>query len=106
MIKVWVRRDGGKITAYRVEGHAGWAQVGQDIVCAAVSALVIASENGLCEIADAVLESRSSVGRLEVELKLDLEEISRIKADAILETMINALHVIKAQHPSAIRIFE
>jgi len=106
MIEVWVRRDGGKITAYRVEGHAGWAQAGRDIACAAVSALVVGTENGLDEVAGAVKESRSSDGKLEVELKQELGEEARIMADAILETMLNALRKIEIQHPRTVRIYD
>lgn len=106
MIEVWVRRDSGQITAYRVEGHAGRAQAGSNIVCAAVSALVIGTENGLDEVAGAVLRSQSSDGKLEVELKKELGGEARIMAEAILETMLNALRKIEYQHPRAIKIHD
>lgn len=106
MIKVWIRRDGGRVAGYRVEGHSGWDRAGRDIVCAAVSALVIGTENGLDEVAGAVAGSRSSEGTLEVELKDGLGEEARIMADAILETMLNALRRIQTQHPGSIRIFD
>jgi uncharacterized protein YsxB (DUF464 family) len=106
MIKVWVRRDGEEITAFRVEGHAGCGAAGQDIVCAAVSALVIGAENGLREIADAVEASSSSEGRLEVELIANLDGEARIKADAMLMMMLNALEKIRVQHPNVIKIYD
>lgn len=99
MIEVWVRKDGGKTVSYRVEGHAGWALSGKDIVCAAASALTIGAENGLCHVAGAVLESRSEEGFLEVRLKPALDNISRIQAEAIIDTMVLALEGISRSYP-------
>ncbi|MGI6070016.1 MAG: ribosomal-processing cysteine protease Prp [Blautia sp.] len=47
MIKVTVTKSNGKYTEFHSSGHAGYAQEGQDIVCAAVSALVITTANAL-----------------------------------------------------------
>ena len=37
---------------FRSEGHAGYAEAGEDIVCAAVSALVITAVNSLEKLTD------------------------------------------------------
>ncbi|MGN6713552.1 hypothetical protein SAMN02745136_00186 [Anaerocolumna jejuensis DSM 15929] len=48
MITLSVYKDAdGKITGFRSTGHAGFAESGQDIVCAAVSALVINTVNSI-----------------------------------------------------------
>lgn len=39
--------ESGELTGFLVHGHAGYADVGQDIVCAGVSALVQAAVLGL-----------------------------------------------------------
>ncbi|HNV34221.1 MAG TPA: ribosomal-processing cysteine protease Prp [Bacillota bacterium] len=106
MIKVWVLKDGKRTVSYRVEGHAGWADYGNDIVCAAVSAIVIGAENGLCEIAGAVEKATSKDGYLEVELKRVLDERSSIQAEAIIGTMVVTLKAIAGQYPDRIHIFE
>ncbi|HNZ09422.1 MAG TPA: ribosomal-processing cysteine protease Prp [Bacillota bacterium] len=106
MIKVWVLKDHGRTVSYRVEGHAGWADFGDDIVCAAVSALVIGAENGLCEVAGAVEKATSEDGFLEVELKRVLDERSSIQAEAIIGAMVVALRAIAEQYPDRINIFE
>ena len=106
MIEVWVRRDGGKIAGYRVEGHAGWAESGSDIVCAAVSALTIAAANGLDRLAGAVSKSESSEGRLEVVLKGGIGEKAEVKAEAILETMLGGLRDIREEYPGRIKIYD
>lgn len=106
MIEVWVRRDGGKIAGYRVEGHAGWAESGSDIVCAAVSALTIAAANGLDRLAGAVSKSESSEGRLEVVLKGGIGGKAEVKAKAILETMLGGLRDIREEYPGRIKIYD
>jgi hypothetical protein len=47
MIKVMVSRKGGSYLEFECRGHADYAGEGQDIICAAVSALVITTVNSL-----------------------------------------------------------
>lgn len=62
MIQILVRT--GKIT---VAGHAGYAPSGQDIVCAAVSALTLTLIRGLEQIADMEIESQEAPGNVCIE---------------------------------------
>lgn len=48
MIRVTiVRTSDGECSGFRLEGHAGAAEEGQDIVCAAVSVLVLNTVNSI-----------------------------------------------------------
>ncbi len=48
MIRITVyQNDSEKCCGFRMEGHAGYAAYGNDIVCAAVSALVINTVNSI-----------------------------------------------------------
>ena len=47
MITVTVSKKSNSYISFVSEGHAGYAEEGQDIVCAAVSALVINTVNSL-----------------------------------------------------------
>ena len=48
MITISVYKDAdGKLTGFRSTGHAGFAESGQDIICAAVSALIINTVNSI-----------------------------------------------------------
>lgn len=42
----------GEITGFRSEGHAGYADEGEDIVCAAISALIINTINSINELTE------------------------------------------------------
>lgn len=57
MITATFNKKNELITNFTIEGHANFASSGNDIVCAAVSALVIATSNTLshyekCEVKD------------------------------------------------------
>ena len=48
MIKVWIYRNAdGEMNGFKCSGHAGFAESGQDIICSAVSALVINTMNSI-----------------------------------------------------------
>lgn len=50
-----------------VSGHAGYAPVGQDIVCAAVSALTLTLIQGLEQIACMEIQSQEAPGNVCIE---------------------------------------
>ena len=51
MTTVQVRRDGLGVCGLTVEGHAGYAKSGSDIVCAAASVLITTCANALQSVA-------------------------------------------------------
>ena len=58
MINITVKKRNGSYLDFLSRGHAGYAEEGQDIVCAAVSALIITTVNSL----DAFTEEKIEVG--------------------------------------------
>ena len=50
MITITVKKRNGNYLEFVSKGHAGYAEEGQDIVCAAVSVLVINTVNSLEDI--------------------------------------------------------
>ena len=47
MIRVTVEKSNDTYVSFRSKGHAGYAPAGEDIVCAAVSALIITTVNSI-----------------------------------------------------------
>lgn len=62
MIEVYICRSGDHYNEFYVEGHANYAEMGKDIVCAAVSALTITLENALGQLLDVPLMEKQYVG--------------------------------------------
>jgi hypothetical protein len=52
MIQVQAICENGHYKKFMIDGHAGYAEAGEDIVCAAVSALVINTINSIEEFTD------------------------------------------------------
>ncbi|HHW54258.1 MAG: ribosomal-processing cysteine protease Prp [bacterium] len=106
MINIAIERDkGGRIVAFRVRGHAGYATYGKDIVCAAVSALTQAAIIGLEEYLALEPTVVIEPGLLECTLKERPEGLAA-QVDAILETMLLGLGGVAAEYPDCVCIIE
>ena len=67
MVQVTIRRDSReRLSSFFASGHAGWADSGQDVVCAAVSTLLQAAWLGLDEVAGIAVAGTREAGRLEL----------------------------------------
>ncbi|WP_414838889.1 ribosomal-processing cysteine protease Prp [Carnobacterium sp. TMP28] len=63
------KNEDGEITSFKVEGHAGYAPSGRDIVCVAVSALVVGTINGSEGLTDATIDTAVSHRFIKVDIK-------------------------------------
>jgi len=107
VIKVQVRRrSDGSIVELRTEGHAGYADPGEDIVCAAVTALVVTAQLGLEHVAAHPHEGRADAGIAYCRLLPGGTPESAVKAQAILETTLLGLKDIEKDYKDYIRVTE
>lgn len=86
--------------AFRVRGHAGFAKAGRDIVCAAISALVLAAANGLrahCKAAPVISDAPEAY-------ELRLPRPANPRAQAVLETLVSGLEAIAVSYPTYLRV--
>ena len=87
----------GQIREFELSGHAGFAEEGQDIICAGVSALSIAAVNGLEHFLAVVPKVQEADGHLTCRLEgmadQDLE-----KAQWILQTMALGIEQIRTTY--------
>ena len=101
------KRPGGEIVEFWVEGHAGYADPGEDIVCAGVSALAVTALIGLKKVARAAMESERREGHVWVKLQEPPKSPeSWTRAQAILQTTLLGLKDIQKDHPAYIRVTE
>lgn len=105
MVTVRVTREaGGAVSAFEVTGHAGQGPRGQDIVCAAVSALVQTAALGLDERLGIPAVVAAGPGRFACSLPRELPDPIRLRAQDILETMCLGLAAIAREHPRNVRL--
>jgi len=106
VIRLQVAKDSGHIVRFSVDGHAGYGTYGHDIVCAAVSALVISSINGLALHAGIEPKCNQKEGHIDCHVNSN-ESWDNLKwavVDGILKTMVSGLESIKDQYPGSISI--
>ena len=102
MLTVTFRRDShNRLSSVFAEGHAGWADAGEDLVCAAVSAILQAAWGGLTDHAHVEVEGERTGGRLAMRWP----EAARDRADvtAIVATAELAVVQIAGQYPKHVR---
>lgn len=81
MIHATFRRESNLVTSFTIKGHANYAKYGQDIVCAAVSSISLATVNSLAKYT--YLEVSELSGYLSVELSIP-DEVDKFKAVEVL----------------------
>ena len=102
MIRAILWRDaGGQYTGYQLEGHAGWADSGEDIVCAAASVLSITCLNALESVAGLVPEvAGGDNGSLRVRLPAKLTDAQRHDAQVLMGFLRQGLHDLSTDYPA------
>lgn len=106
MTRVCFCLERGEILGFSAQGHSGYAESGQDIVCAAISALTQTCELGLREVAgiDVLVKRNDDAGRYEVRLPENVDDASMLKAQVIFSTLLTGLRSIESSYPDFIRV--
>ena len=85
--------EGDRITGFSISGHSGYAEAGQDIVCAAISAVVTMAEATINDVCGAKAKVRVGENEARITLKLpktcDEEETVQAVLAGMMVTLIN-----------------
>ena len=84
MITITVKKRNGNYLEFVSKGHAGYAEEGQDIVCAAVSALIITTVNSLEKFTDDKFDVQEEDGFVSIHFRNDLSERGMLLMDSLL----------------------
>ena len=94
MIRVTLRRTGsGLYAGYEITGHAGWAEKGHDIVCAAASFLGITCANA---------ENKTGDGYLSVRFPAESGE----KAQTVMQVLRQGFLDLADTYPDYVKLNE
>jgi uncharacterized protein YsxB (DUF464 family) len=103
MITAEFRKSGDKLIGFKVGGHSGYAESGQDIICAAVSSAVELAE---CIINDTMYaDAKVSVNNKTAAVSLAIKENDE-NARAVIEGLKIYLTYLSEQYPENIRVRE
>ena len=95
-----------RITGFSVSGHSGYAEAGQDIVCAAITALVTMAEatiNDVCG-AKAKVRVKEEDARITLTLPASCDEEETVQA--VLAGMMLTLCSMRDDYPDYIEVLE
>lgn len=104
MVRVMIFRSNHQVIGYEIKGHSGFAEAGQDIVCAAVSVLAQTGANALEKIAGVKPEIHLKDGYLQVILPKNLQESEREQAKIIFETILIGLQDVVEAYPRYVKL--
>ena len=95
-----------RITGFSVSGHSGYAEAGQDIVCAAISAVVTMAEATINEVcgANAKVRVKEEDARITLTLPTSCDEEDAIQA--VLAGMMLTLCSMRDDYSDYIEVLE
>ena len=107
MIKINIcRNKEGCISEFTVSGHAGYAEEGSDIVCAAVSVLVINTINAIEALTNTVFQCKTDEaegGFLQVSIP-NIHEQADHDACVLLKSLVMGLNDVEKEYSSYVII--
>lgn len=105
MITVSVLRDGDNaIAGFKVKGHAGFADPGEDIVCAGVSTVTVGTVNSIEKLTGTVMDAKMKHGFLNAVLPGDVDPDKAGQVQLLLSSMVVMLKGIEGSYGKYIQI--
>lgn len=101
MIDVFIRKAGDHYTEWYVTGHAGYAERGKDIVCAAVSALTITLENAMGALADVPVMKKQCAFPEDARIYLP---VPSDKTDLLIEAYKIGVEGLQEAYPNYVQL--
>jgi len=101
-------KDG--IVSLEASGHAGFADHGEDIVCAAISVLMQTAVNSLEKVAgipeNKFIYEMDEDGYMYLEKPAKLDKTIDAKAEIVLQTVLTGLEGIAEAYPQYIKLYK
>ncbi|MDO5568811.1 MAG: ribosomal-processing cysteine protease Prp [bacterium] len=101
MIKINIQKEHNVLKNISISGHAMYDNIGKDIVCSAVSSIVICSINAIIMLNEDSIIVNQEDNKIEIKI-LNYDEIT----NKLLLNMMNLLKEIKNNYPKNIKIKE
>ena len=95
-----------RIIGFSVSGHSGYAEAGQDIVCAAISAVVTMAEATINDVCGAKAKVRVKEEDARITLTLPASCDEEESVQAVLAGMLLTLCSLRDDYPDYIEVLE
>ena len=98
--------EGDRITGFSISGHSGYAEAGQDVVCAAISAVVTMAEATINDVCGAKAKVRVKDEQARISLTLPVSCDEEETVQAVLAGMMITLAGMRDDYPDYIEVLE
>ena len=95
-----------RIKGFSISGHSGYAEAGQDIVCAAISAIVTMAEATINDVCGAKAKVRVKEEDARITLTLPTSCDEEESVQAVLAGMLITLAGLRDDYPDYIEVLE
>ena len=95
-----------RIIGFSISGHSGYAENGQDIVCAAISAVVTMAEATINDVCGAKAKVRVKDEQARITLTLPASCDEEESVQAVLSGMLLTLISLREDYPDYIEVLE
>lgn len=103
MTNVVFKREKDKLISFSIDGHTGYADEGEDIVCSAITAISNCIGDGILEVLKIKANYEIRDGFFSLSLKgLPLEEI--VSCQVLMETLLLGLKNIENMYSDYIKV--
>lgn len=106
MIRVTLLSAGGRTVGFSCSGHANHGEVGNDIVCSAVSAITQTCVIGITDVLKLSAALSVSEGNLRCELDADTAEADAARAGLLFDTMAAGLRAVEELYPGTLKFVD
>ena len=104
MTTITVFYRGSRVEGFNAKGHSGFDEAGEDIVCAAVSALTQTAYLGLERYLGSPTKVYQKDGELRISLPEGLSPEDEERAELILGTMLLGLRSVEENYSDYLKI--
>ena len=106
MTVVTVEKDARGVRGIRVSGHAGYAESGRDVVCAAASVLITTCANALESVAGVKpnLFQSEQGATITVALPGNMSAQKQHDAEIVMNTVLQGFSDIASEYPDYLQI--
>ena len=108
MITASFHLEGARIVSFQVEGHAGLAQAGEDVLCAAVTSAVRLTECAINDVLglEASVKVRDKDASITLKLPGKLGQTNESTCQALLAALMVHFVQLAEEYPDHISVLE
>ena len=99
-------RENERITGFSVSGHSGYAEAGQDVLCASITAAVTLTEAIINDVCGAKAKVRVKEDDARITLMLPASCDEEESVQAVLAGMMLYLCSLRDEYPDYIEVLE